>query len=60
METKQELELTIRTATLIKSLSSLVGVTDAKLARLMFYEAVTQFEALGRFIDSALRESATK
>lgn len=50
METKQELELTIRTATLIKSLSSLVGTSDATVAYLMFAEASQQFQALGEFI----------
>lgn len=38
MESKQDLELTIRTATLIKSLSSLVGASDARLAKMMFAE----------------------
>ena len=51
MDTKQDIELTIRTATLIKSLSQLVGARDAQLAKLMFIESVEQFGALGKFID---------
>jgi hypothetical protein len=52
METKQQLELTIRTATLIKSVSQLVSVHDAMIARLMFHECIEQFTALGKFVDS--------
>jgi hypothetical protein len=50
VETKQHLELTIRAATLIKSLSQLIGVHDAHLAKLMFMEATEQYDALARFI----------
>lgn len=57
MESKQDLELTIRTATLIKSLSSLVGASDARLAKMMFAEAVMQFSELGKFIDSCQPKS---
>jgi hypothetical protein len=52
METKQELELTIRTATLLKSVGQLIGVTDARLAKMMFAECVMQFGELGKFIDT--------
>lgn len=52
MEAKQDLELTIRTATLIKSLSSLIGASDAHLAKLMFMEATEQYDALAKFIIS--------
>lgn len=51
MDSKHDLELTIRTATLIKSLSTLVGASDARLAKMMFAEAVMQFAELGKFID---------
>lgn len=51
METKQDLELTIRTATLIKSLSSLVGEHSAPVAKMMFAQCVEQFAELGKFID---------
>lgn len=52
MEAKQQLELTIRTATVIKSLSNLIGVENATVARLMFLETVQQFDELRRFLDS--------
>jgi hypothetical protein len=52
MEPKQDIELTIRTATLIKSLSHLVGASDARLAKMMFAECVVQFGELGKFIES--------
>jgi hypothetical protein len=51
MDTRQDLELTIRTATLIKSLSQLIGARDARLSKMMFAEAVEQFGELGSFID---------
>lgn len=51
MKDTKQLELTIRTASLIKSLSNLVGTTDAKLARMMWIECIPQFTALGEFID---------
>lgn len=51
IDTRQDLELTIRTATLIKSLSQLIGARDARLSKMMFAEAVEQFEQLGSFID---------
>lgn len=57
METKQDLELTIRTATLIKSLSQLVGARDAHLAKLMFMEATEQYDALAKFIVSIQKRS---
>ncbi len=50
MDTKHELELTIRTAQAIKSLTSLVGCSDAMLAKLMFREIVDQLDGLGKFI----------
>lgn len=53
MDTKQQLELTIRTATLLKCISQLVSVSDAKLAKMMFAECVDVFADLGKFIDSA-------
>jgi hypothetical protein len=52
MEAKQQIELTIRTATLLKSLSQLVGVEDPHVAKMMFAENIEQFEALGGFISS--------
>lgn len=52
MEAKQDLELTIRTATLIKSLSQLVGSRDAIVARLILAESAEQFEALAKFVQS--------
>jgi hypothetical protein len=51
MSAKQDLELTIRTATVIKSLSSLVGTRDMRLAKMMLSQAATQFIELGEFID---------
>lgn len=51
MKPAEDIELTIRTATLIKSLSSLISTSDARLARMMFAESVEQFSALGKFID---------
>lgn len=51
MNAQQNIELTIRTATLIKSLSQLIGARDASLSKMMFAEAVEQFGQLGRFID---------
>lgn len=56
METKHKLELTIRTATLLKSLSQLVGIEDATIARMMFAECIEQFTALGDFIDKQSRK----
>lgn len=47
---KQDLELTIRTATLIKSLSQLIGARDPMLARLMLMEASEQWDALAQFV----------
>lgn len=52
MDTKQQIELTIRTATILKCTSQLVSVSDARLAKVMFAECVEQFAALGKFIDS--------
>lgn len=54
MDTKQKLELTIRTATLIKSLSALIGVQDASIAKLMFNEVVQQFSELDSFIEKSV------
>jgi hypothetical protein len=56
MEAKQQIELTIRTATLLKSLSQLVGVEDPHIAKMMFAENIEQFEALGGFI-SGLKDT---
>ena len=50
MELKHEIELAIRTAQAIKSLSQLVGCSDAGLAKMMFRECIGQVEGLGRFI----------
>lgn len=47
----KNLELTIRTATVIKSLSSLIGTHDMRLAKMMLREAATQFLELDQFID---------
>lgn len=58
MKNTDQLELTIRVATVIKSLSHLVGATDAKLARMMFYETMPQLVELQKFIDS--RAAASK
>lgn len=52
MESKQDLELTIRTATLIKSLSQLVGAHDAMVARMILAESAEQFDALITFVQS--------
>lgn len=52
METTKQIELTIRVATLIKSLSELVGVEDGRVAKLMFAVSVEQYAALGKFIES--------
>lgn len=52
MEAAKDLELTIRTATLIKSLSTLVGEHSAPVAKMIFAQSVDQFAALGKFIDS--------
>lgn len=60
MDTKQKLELTIRTATLLKSISQIVGIEDATVARLMFAECIEQFTALGDFIDAQWRTAQRK
>jgi hypothetical protein len=57
MTSTQAIELTIRTATLIKSVSDLVGVEHSDLARMMFAECVDQFAALGKFIDTCNKAS---
>lgn len=51
MKGAQAIELTIRTATLIKSLSVLVGTEHAEIARLEFAACIEQFQALGKFIE---------
>lgn len=51
MSAKQDLELTIRTATIIKSLSALIGTHDMRLAKMMLREAATQFLELDEFLD---------
>ena len=51
MEAKQDLELTIRTATVIKSLSRLVGASSALVAKMTYAEAVGHFVELGKFIE---------
>ncbi len=53
MDPKQSLELTIRTAQLVKSLTNLVGVEDARIARMMFLQCVPQLDALRKFLDDA-------
>lgn len=50
MTPAQQIELTIRVAQCIKSLSSLVGVEDRKIAKLMMLEAGTQYVALHKFV----------
>lgn len=50
MDMKQDLELTIRTATLIKSLSQLIGTSDPLLAKMMMLEASEQWDALAQFV----------
>jgi hypothetical protein len=51
MSAKQHLELTIRTATVIKSLSQLVGMHDMRLAKMVLREAAEQTMELAEFID---------
>lgn len=51
MSAKQHLELTIRTATVIKSMSQLVGMHDMKLAKMVLREAAVQVMELSEFID---------
>lgn len=51
MTPQQDIEMAIRTAQLIKSLSQLVSVGSAQMAKLVFAESVKQFGELGRFID---------
>lgn len=60
METRAELELSIRTATLIKSLSQLIGVHDPLLARMMLMEAHEQFGDLAKFIEKQHPKRATR
>lgn len=50
MTTAEELELTIRVATLIKSLSTMIGVKDRRLAKMMLAESGPQYLALHRFV----------
>lgn len=52
MEAKKDLELTIRTATLIKSLSQLIGTRDPLVARMILIESVEQWDALVDFVQS--------
>jgi hypothetical protein len=52
MNGTQQIELTIRTATLIKSLTHLVGATDPRIAKMMFAESIEQLTALSKFIES--------
>lgn len=52
MTSAKELELTIRTATLLKSISQLVGVRDPMVARMMVIEAHEQFGELAKFVES--------
>lgn len=52
MTSAKELELTIRTATLLKSISQLVGMSDPVVARMMLMEAHEQFSALAKFVES--------
>ncbi len=51
MKGPEQIELTIRTASLVKSLTNLVGVGDARIARMMFIECMPQITALSEFID---------
>ena len=50
MESKQDLELTIRTATLIKSLSQLIGARDPLVSKMILIESAEQWDALAQFI----------
>lgn len=52
MEAKKDLELTIRTATLIKSLSQLIGARDPLVARMVLIESAEQWDALVDFVQS--------
>ena len=49
MTSQQSIELTIRTATLIKSVSKLIGVHDAVVASLIVNECIDQFKQLAEF-----------
>ena len=50
MESKHEIELAIRAAQTMKAISSLVGCSDATLAKLMFRQVLGQVEGLQKFI----------
>lgn len=50
MDAKQDLELTIRTATLIKSLSQLIGARDPLVSKMILMESSEQWDALAQFI----------
>jgi hypothetical protein len=60
MTNTQALELTIRTATVIKSLSSLVGTEHANIAKLEFALCVDQFAELGKFIDRCIAQGKSE
>lgn len=60
MDTKQKLELTIRTASVLKAVSQLVGVEDATVAKLMFYECSSQFIELKKFVDNVQPASSAQ
>lgn len=51
MSAKLDLELTIRTAMVIKSLSQLVGMHDMRLAKMVLREAAVLVMELSEFID---------
>lgn len=56
MTPQQSIELTIRTATLIKSLGELVGTEHANIAKLQFALCIDGFAALGKFIEKCNAE----
>lgn len=50
MESKQEIELVIRTSMLIKTLSQLIGRWDALTCRLVMQESAEKFDELVKFV----------
>jgi hypothetical protein len=52
VEAAKQLELTIRTAQVLKTVGQLVGVEDPTIAKLMLYECIQQFSQLKTFVDN--------
>ena len=52
MDSKQSVELTIRTAQLMKAVSGMVGTTDRGVARLVMAEIADVAMKLDRFIEA--------